>query len=125
MIKKGSKAYSIVNNKCPQCQEGDFYKSNPYDLKSFGDKFEVCTGCALKYEKEPGFFYGSLYITYAIGVAVFVAWWLIKTVLFPAMTIDAMVLWMVLIQFLIAPVSLYYAKLIWLNIFVSYNPNND
>jgi len=120
MFKKGSKVYSIVNNKCPQCHEGDFYLSHPYNLKLFGVKNEICKVCNLKFEKEPGFFYGSLYITYAIGVAVFVAWWITKIILFPEMSIDAMVLWMVVIQFFISPMSLYYAKLFWLNLFVTF-----
>jgi hypothetical protein len=122
MFKKGSKVYSIINNKCPQCHEGSFHLSHPYNFKAFGDKHDICPVCALKFEKEPGFFYGSLYITYAFGVGIFVAWWIIKTVIFPAMSVDAMVLWMIAIQTVISPMNLYYAKLFWLNIFVQYNP---
>ena len=125
MFTKGSKLYSVVNNKCPRCNEGDFYKTQPYNLKSFGLKNQSCTVCKLKFEKEPGFFYGSLYITYAFGVALFVTWWIFKTVFFPSMSIDTMVLWMMFIQIVLAPPSLYYGKLIWLNIFESYNSNYD
>ncbi|MDB2442468.1 DUF983 domain-containing protein [Flavobacteriales bacterium] len=125
MFKKGSKVYSIINNKCPQCHEGDFYLTHPYNLKLFGVKNENCKLCNLKFEKEPGFFYGSLYVTYAIGFAIFVTWWITKTILFPEMTIDAMVLWMVVIQFVISPMSLYYAKLIWLNLFVAFKSQEN
>jgi len=41
------------------------------------------------------------------------------------MTIDAMVLWMVVIQFVISPMSLYYAKLIWLNLFVAFKSQEN
>ena len=33
-------AYSIINSKCPQCHEGDFFETNnPYNLKKF-DKMD-------------------------------------------------------------------------------------
>ena len=34
---------------------------------------EHCKVCDLKFEREPSFFYGSMYISYTYGVAVFVA----------------------------------------------------
>lgn len=123
MIKQGTKLYSILHNKCPQCQKGDFFHSHPYHLKAFGQKHEHCTNCNLKYEREPGFFYGSMYVSYAIGVAIFIAWWVIKTVLFPEMGAGMMVIIMSILQIILAPVNLYTSKLIWLNMFTHYNRN--
>ena len=119
LLKKGSKLYSILNNKCPQCQEGDFFYSHPYDIKQLGKKHINCPKCDLKYEREPGFFYGSMYVSYAIGVAVFVAWWLTKALFFPEMGAGVMVLIMAFLQIALAPLSMYVSKLIWLNLFMS------
>mgnify|MGYP003386534587 FL=1 len=120
LLKKGSKLYSILKNKCPECQEGDFFYSHPYDIKQLGKKHINCPNCKLKFESEPGFFYGSMYISYAIGVAIFVAWWVIKAVLFPEMEAGIMVLIMAFLQIALAPLSMYVSKLIWLNLFTSY-----
>jgi uncharacterized protein (DUF983 family) len=121
LLKKGSKLYSILNNKCPQCQEGDFFYSHPYDINQLGKKHINCPNCKLKFEREPGFFYGSMYISYAVGVGIFVAWWIVKTLLFPTMEAGMMVLIMAFLQIALAPLSMYASKLIWLNLFMSYN----
>ena len=63
---KDSKLYSILHFKCPFCHEGDFFLSHPYDLKHAGDLHEACPVCHRKYEKEPGFYYGAMFISYAI-----------------------------------------------------------
>ena len=120
LIKKGSKLYSILNNKCPLCQEGDFFYSHAYDIKQLGKKHLNCPKCDLKYEREPGFFYGSMYISYAIGVAIFITWWVIKVVLFPEMEAGVMVFIMAFLQIVLAPLSMYISKLIWLNLFMHY-----
>jgi len=35
--------------------------------------YEHCPNCNLKYEREPGFFIGAMYINYAFSVAIIVA----------------------------------------------------
>lgn len=121
MIKKGTKLYSIINNKCPKCQEGDFFEAKAYHLHKFGEKYEHCASCGLKYEREPGFFYGSMYVSYAIGVAIFVTWWIAKSILFPNMEAGTMVIIMAIIQIVLAPLNIQLSKLIWLNLFFKYN----
>tara|TARA_B110000977_G_scaffold201165_1_gene294494 strand:+ start:1927 stop:2310 length:384 start_codon:yes stop_codon:yes gene_type:complete len=120
MISKSSKAYSVLCNKCPRCAKGDFFYSHPYNLKQFGNKHTNCTHCDLKFEREPGFFFGSMYISYSFGVALFVSWWLIKTLFFPEMQAGEMILIMLALQTLLAPLILYLSKLIWLNLFVKF-----
>jgi len=69
IFRKGTKMHSIAKIKCPQCHEGQFLVSHPYDLKNLGDVRTECNVCQLKYEREPGFFYGAMYVSYASGVA--------------------------------------------------------
>jgi len=121
MIPKNSKAYSVLFNKCPRCEKGDFFYSHPYNLKEFGKKHHNCTHCDLKFEREPGFFFGSMYVSYSFGVALFVTWWLVKTIFFPEMQAGEMVLIMMVIQTSLAPLILYLSKLIWLNLFVKFD----
>jgi len=120
-IGKGSKAFSILNNKCPRCSMGDFFFSHPYHFKYFGKKHHNCSHCDLKFEREPGFFFGSMFVSYAISVALFVAWWITKSILFPQMLPGEMVLIMMVIQIGFAPINLYGSKLIWLNLFVKFD----
>ena len=121
IIGKGSKAFSILHNKCPRCSKGDFFVSHPYHFKHFGKKHHNCSNCDLKFEREPGFFFGSMFVSYALSVALFVAWWIAKSVLFPQMQAGEMVLVMIVLQVGFAPLNLYLAKITWLNLFVKYD----
>ena len=76
---KGSKFYSIFRFKCPHCHEGDFFKSsNPYNLRSMSEANETCPNCGRKILIEPGFYYGAMYVSYALGVAHIIAFLVIR-----------------------------------------------
>ncbi|MFC3559041.1 DUF983 domain-containing protein [Pedobacter jamesrossensis] len=54
--------------KCPRCRLGDVYSGSAYNFKQQKMK-EVCSVCLLKFEREPGYFYVSMFISYAMNVA--------------------------------------------------------
>jgi uncharacterized protein (DUF983 family) len=56
--------------KCPQCRRGPVFKySITQSLANFSETHESCSHCGLRYEIEPGFFWGAAYIAYAFVVA--------------------------------------------------------
>ena len=70
---KTGKLYSIFFNKCPRCNKGKFWKSNNpyYNLFLNGvENHSHCLNCDLKFEIEPGFFYGAMYISYGLGIGI-------------------------------------------------------
>mgnify|MGYP000539214622 FL=1 len=69
---KGTKLHSILKRKYPHCHEGDFFTGHPYNLKQIGDIHETCSVCNVTYTPETGFYFGALYISYALGTAVVV-----------------------------------------------------
>lgn len=78
------KLSSALQEKCPRCGEGDLYihKSYlPFSKKPFEMK-KYCPSCGLKYEKELGYFYGSMFVSYALNIALFVACLLVYIFLF-------------------------------------------
>lgn len=117
---------SIFNNKCPRCTEGAFWpSSNPYTnfFKNKGAVYTHCDKCGLRYERETGFWYGAMYVSYAIGVAIFVAAWVATNVLLPEGYSFIKQLLMILAAIVIlAPVNYYLSRLIWINLFIHYNP---
>lgn len=56
--------------KCPRCREGNFFLSGPYKLKSFTKMHAFCPFCGVKIEPEPGYFWGAMYFSYALVVAI-------------------------------------------------------
>jgi uncharacterized protein (DUF983 family) len=67
-----SKLGAFVGGKCPQCREGKVFKTSITNLKEFREMNETCPSCGVKFESEPGFFWGAMYFSYAYSVASFV-----------------------------------------------------
>lgn len=60
--------------KCPNCGEEDlFTNKNVYQYKGFFDMPDNCPKCKQDFQIEPGFYYGSMYVSYALTVAITVA----------------------------------------------------
>ena len=121
MIGKGSRLYSIFRMKCPRCHEGDFFKAHPYNLKRAGDIYKTCSNCDVKYSKEPGFYYGAMYVSYALGVILFVSLWVIINLFFPNLDVGIQIGLMIVLSILSAPYFYALSKIIWANFFISYD----
>jgi uncharacterized protein (DUF983 family) len=109
--------YSVANNKCPRCNKGEvFEKKNPYNLRKAFAMYNSCSHCQLLYNKEPGFFYGAMYVSYGLSVAWFVMWFALQYLflnwetLFFAMFVAITIL-------VLSPLNLRLSRLIWLNLF--------
>jgi len=119
MLKKGSKLYSVINNKCPQCQEGDFFKY-PISL-NFKHNLEIhekCDSCGLKYMMEPSFFYGAMYVSYALTVAFAVAIYVIGYLLNLSLITTIISILVVLIG--LTPLTMRVSRLLYINMFVHF-----
>jgi uncharacterized protein (DUF983 family) len=119
-MKKGSKLYSVTHFTCPQCNEGKFFVSHPYDLKYVGDVKDNCDVCGLKYSREPGFFYGAMYVAYALGVALFVTIWASCNWFFDNVGVWTQIGLVVFFSIVLSPFLFALSKIIWANFFIHY-----
>lgn len=123
MFSKSSRLYSIFNKKCPRCHEGDLFVSeNPFVKTTEMHKY--CSSCGLKYEKEPGYFYGAMYVTYMLNIALFVTL-LVGYFLFLEDWLDWRILMgaYVIITAILVPFYLRLSRVIWLNFWQGYEPD--
>ncbi|MFN5370429.1 MAG: DUF983 domain-containing protein [Bacteroidia bacterium] len=118
---KGTKLYSILGQKCPRCQDGPlFINKNPYKMTNWDKMHSDCPVCGLHYEREPGFFQGAMYVSYALGVALSVGV-LIIDILVGFNALEFFIAnTLALIGF--APLLFRWARAIYLNIFIAYRP---
>ena len=119
--------------RCPRCRKGPMFKDpNPYKklkLSHIFDMHENCPVCNQKYEMEPGFWYGTGYVSYALAVAIsattFVAW----LVLIGVSTDDNKVFYWLgfncLLLVIIQPWLMRLSRVIYLYIFVKYDPHYE
>lgn len=122
IIPKGSKLYSIFRYKCPRCHEGEvFVSKNPYNLSKMFELHEHCDHCGIRYEFEPGFFYGAMYVSYALTVALGVATYILTEMLFDPTVLQVIVA-LVGVLIIGSPLVLRLSRIIWMNFFIKYEP---
>ena len=119
MLKKGSKLYSIFHNKCPQCHTGKFFRY-PVSLK-LNHNLKIhdnCDSCGLKYMIEPSFFYGAMYVSYGLTVALAVAIFVLGHLFHLSLITSFIAILVILIG--LTPVTMRISRLVYINMFVHY-----
>lgn len=122
IISKGSKLYSILSFKCPRCHEGEVFETrNPYKLGKLFQLNEHCPHCGLRFQIEPSFFYGAMYVSYGYSVALFVATYLLMEIIYEP-SIWQVVIALAVVLLLLTPLVFRLSRITWLNLFVKYQP---
>lgn len=122
IIPKGSKLYSILHFKCPRCHEGEVFETrNPYRLSKLFQLNEVCSHCGLRYQIEPSFFYGAMYVSYGYSVALFVATYFVMEMLYEPKVFHVVIA-LALVLLLLTPLIFRLSRITWMNLFIKYNP---
>lgn len=123
MLKKGSTLNSILTGTCPKCHEESMYvEKNPYKLNTLYKMHETCSHCKTQYVIEPSFFYGAMYVSYgltvAIGVAIFVT-----TKLILGLSVKVSFISLGIGILLLMPVTARLARNIYINMFIHFDKN--
>ena len=122
MLKKGTKVYSILTGSCPSCHRESMYKdSNPYHISKLFEMRERCGHCGLKYKMEPSFFFGAMYVSYAVGIAFAVAVFVIAFLIAGLSLLNTFIA-IVITLILFLPVIIRVSRNIWVNFFIKYKP---
>jgi len=123
MFKKGSKLYSILRGVCPKCHSESMYlNKNPYMLQDTLKIHDHCSHFKTKYRLEPSFFYGSMYVSYGVGIAFAVAAFVISY-LFLDTSLNVSFIAIVLTLIVFGPIIMRLSRNIWINIFMKYDEN--
>jgi len=117
-----TKIYSILFLKCPQCRKGKFLEAHPYKLSNMNKVKEACPKCGLKYSIEPAFYTGSMYVSYAVGVAVAIAAYLLSLIFGLHFGPIGILLSIVAVLLIAMPYIGAVSKSIWAHFFFKYNP---
>ena len=80
-----------------------------------------CEKCSLSFEQEPGYYFGAMYVSYAINVALMVAVWVAFLILAgSSFSIWWMVLVSVVLGLISTPFNFRLSRLIWINFFIRF-----
>lgn len=67
-MKEVSKFRAVLGARCPRCRRGHIFSGSAYAFR-LQRTSENCPVCNLKFEREPGFFYVAMFVSYAMSVA--------------------------------------------------------
>lgn len=121
LLKKGTKLYSIVKFKCPRCHQGDFFShKNNFGLRKSTEIHENCSACNLKYMMEPSFFFGAMFVAYALTVGLSLLVFFLTHFAFGFGLIGSFAS-IVVVLLLTAGINLRISRILWINFFVAYD----
>ena len=110
MHARSSAFTGIVHQLCPRCRLGKIFRSSIF---LFPKMHERCPVCALKFEREQGYFLGAMYISYGLALAII----LFFTILVWAVTRASIVkdvIWGIILFLPFAPSVTLLARILWI-----------
>ena len=124
---KGTKINSILTGSCPVCQNESMYSiKNPYSLTTTLKMQDCCSQCGTKYQMEPSFFFGAMYVSYPVGLFFAGCAFVLSYLVFNFNLIITYGI-IVVTMIVLLPIVLRLSRNIWINFFMSYGkvPKNN
>ena len=116
---------AIAKMRCPRCHRGRlFVNPNPFNFSQLSKMPAKCECCGQLTEPETGFYYGAMYVSYGLCILIsFTNYFVFESglgfsgkVFLTINTLVLIILW---------PIIFRYARVLYLYIFVRYNPPNQ
>src|SRR5437868_15508917 len=108
----------MLQQRCPRCRSGNIFRKS---LFLFPGMHERCPACDLKFEREPGYFLGAMYIGYGLALvailAITIVFWLVVRWPFSTAVILAVLLFVPLTPFLSVM-----ARVLWIYLDQTFDP---
>ncbi len=125
--------WSIFTNKCPRCRRGEMFNNKSayrnLSLKHIFAMPDVCAECGQKYDMEPGFWFGTSYVSYALTVAMSVATFVAWYVLIGVSVNDSRIFWWLgtnaVILVVAQPWLMRLSRVLYIRFFVSYDKDYE
>ncbi len=111
------KIIDVLTCKCPNCEKGKIFKKfgNPF-LFRMSKMNTKCNECNFKFEKEPGFFFGAMFVSYALVAAEMIASVILYKFILDFPYINVLILTIVTAVFL-STINFRISRSIWIYMF--------
>ena len=114
---------SIFLFDCPRCRNGKLFENGSLIKPvSLFKMHSHCEHCHQSFEPEPGFYFGAMFVSYAINTALFIAAWVALTFLYPEYTLSMLLGLLTAVVILGLPFTYRLSRSIWLAIFIRFDP---
>lgn len=116
---------NILKHQCPRCRKGKLFTHAAYNIKHTIDMPDRCPHCGQAFHLEPSFYYGALYVSYGLQVALFVAVSLAIYIFVPEAPTSWYLIGVTVGALLLFPLIIRLSRSIWIHIFVKYDPSKS
>jgi uncharacterized protein (DUF983 family) len=112
-----SSTLALLALRCPRCHEGKLFSTSALNVTKFARMPAQCPVCGQSFEPEPGFYFGSMYITFAFNVATMFAVGIPLYFFFGDPDTWVYVVAVTVVALLLTPLILRYSRAIMLYLF--------
>lgn len=112
----------ILKNECPNCNKGKVFADKSFFFSlGFPKMNTYCSNCNIKFEKEPGFFFGAMFVNYAITVGQALTTFFIASQFFEK-SFDFRILYIIAAVILtLSFFNIRLSRMIWIYLFKDYS----
>lgn len=119
---------TVLTCRCPRCREGNLFQYPlTFRFKKNMIMYEKCPVCGQQTDIEVGFYYGTGYVSYLLGllftIGSFLIWWLVIGFSFND---KRFIIWITLnsaLLIFLQPWMMRFSRALWLSFFVKYDPD--
>ena len=116
-----SSIYHILRNDCPNCKKGKIFRDKSFYFSiGFPKMNEFCSNCNFKFEKEPGYFFGAMFVNYAIGVGEGLITYSIAHCFYKEAFDIRIVPYITLVLLVLCSFNIRLSRMIWIYMFKNY-----
>ena len=112
----------MLHGACPRCGQGAIFRLPLW--RGYLAMNERCPVCGLKFEREPGYFLGALYFSYAASVppvcALVLMFWRLVGWRFDTAVLAAFVAWLPAV-----PLVTRMARVVWIHVDQHFDPEEE
>ena len=110
-----SRLAAIVRLHCPRCRRGPVFRS-------LFRMYESCPVCGHRFEREPGFFVGAMYVSYGLAAPLCALTAAALHVVFPSLGLLALVGAAGALLLVLSPWLVRYSRVIWMHMMWRIDP---
>lgn len=114
----------VIEGRCPQCRQEHLFMTGPYTLK-FLEMHKTCGSCDLQYEREPGFFFGAMFISYAFSVGIVLVTGALVFFIGSDPSTSTYIIWVIAVSLFLYPINFRYSRILFLHLFAGMKYDRD
>lgn len=109
--------------RCPRCRKSPLF-AEPFEISKPLEMPYACTICGQRYEPEPGYYFGAMFVSYGLSCALLLPIALILNI-YTEMSVNAIMAWIILIGGILFLRILRLSRSIWIHILIGYDPSAE